>query len=63
MNVRICMFCLTSNLRTYSKAFGYKIAGLLPDLPSGVWGLRDPQNITHVSCQYKAVVHKRAIKL
>ncbi len=28
-------------LRTYSKAFGYKLASVLPDLPNGVWGLRN----------------------
>lgn len=35
-------------LRTYSKAFGYKVASLLPDLPVGVWGLRNP-DVSHAA--------------
>ena len=36
-------------LRTYSKAFGYKLSSMLPDLPSGVWGLRNCNNPCNVS--------------
>lgn len=35
-------------LRSYTKAFGYKVASLLPTISEGVRGLREPQDI--VSC-------------
>ena len=35
-----------SALRTYSKAYGCKIASILPDMHEGVWGLRQPQTVS-----------------
>ena len=33
---------LLSIPRTYSRAFGHRVASLLPDISFGVWGLRAP---------------------
>jgi len=36
-------------LRSYSKAFGYKMSALLPDLPDGIRGLRPSEGAMDVT--------------
>ena len=36
---------IVSQTRSYTKAFGYKIAGLFPRFPEAVWGMRGTQDL------------------
>ena len=52
---------VVSGLRSYTCAFGYRIAELLPQLPEGVWGFKNPAKDCLANCTRLLVCQMRGL--